>query len=351
MEEVKKAGLETPRINVIGKLKSSHGKEPVLVLDSHTDTVPAGSGWSVDPFGGIIKDGKIYGRGASDCKGGLASMTAAMDALVRSEIEFEGTVIITATVDDEIAGTLGARYLLEKGYIKPTYAIVGEGSQSTTEPKALDVVTTFGGRTWIKMATKGKAAHGGAPHLGINAIDKMIKVILAVEKELKIKPHPLYPGTINLGTIRGGTKTNVVPDYCEATFDIRFGPGETVDNILNKIGKIVEKIQSEDPELTVTEITPFERREAFEVPPEHELVKTLTKHIVNIVGKPPKYVGTLGSGNAYHYWDVLKAPAVFFGPGYPPTLHKPDEYVEIDMLKYTTKIYVLTALDLCKPLM
>jgi len=194
------------------------GKRPALIFNAHMDTVPAGElPWRFPPFSGTLHEGKIYGRGAADMKGGLAAMTEAAVILAQSGISLGGDLIVAFTYD-ETYGLRGAKQLLEDGYLEGAGAIV------ISEPTSLDVFIAEKGALWLKCRVEGKIAHSSMPQLGQNAILGMAQFLHRVEKSLTLHadPHPLLSEpTVTVGTIRGGVAINVIPDLCEATLDIR----------------------------------------------------------------------------------------------------------------------------------
>jgi succinyl-diaminopimelate desuccinylase len=341
-KEHEEAGLETTRIDLVAQQhRPEEGRN--LVFDIHSDVVSPGGGWTVDPFAGVMKDGRVYGRGSSDAKGGLAAFTAAVECLLRSEVAFNGSLTLVLSVDDEIGGTLGSKYLLEKKIINPDSIIVAEGTNRKNDE--LDIASIFGGRLWIETEVKGKAAHAGRAREGINAIDKTIELVTAMEQKVSLEPHALYPGIVNLGTIHGGTRTNVVPDSCTTTFDLRFGPNESTERILTRVDRIAKDLSASDGKFNLTKLRVFERRDGFQIDPGSPMMKSLSGNIKDVTGRGPKMVGAAGSGDAFWYWNIKKAPVVFFGPGN-TSIHSADEYVTVKALKSCATIYALTALDL-----
>jgi len=340
--KLKEFKLETPRINLVGTIGT--GKESALILDGHTDTVPVGEGWSVDPLKGILKDSRIYGRGASDMKGGLAVMTSVAEALIHSDVELKENLILTATVDDEIAGSLGMKYLLENHLVKGRCAVCCEGTSSSENE--VDINSCFGGRLWLRVTTKGKSAHGAKPSEGINAIEKMFHLYQELQK-IRLPHHKVYgPSTMNLGTISGGTRPNIVPDSCSATLDIRFGPSTSTQEVMTKLKETATSISQYDSEFTINDVEVIESREAFEIPADTKLVTSLAKAIRMVTGTPTKLTHAIGSGNAYHLWQT-GIPAVFCGPGNPANFHTANEFVSLQSLLNCTKILSHLALQLC----
>ncbi|MEM4570656.1 MAG: M20 family metallopeptidase, partial [Desulfurococcaceae archaeon] len=251
-EELEKHGVRLPRVVVVGTLKHAESAK-TLVLSGHYDVVPPGSGWSIDPFQPVLRDGNIYGRGVADMKGALASMMAAVKAIVMSRVNLGGNILFVATPDEETGGHLGAGYLVKRRIIRGDACVIGE----PTEPDKVDIAEK--GALWVELVTHGKAAHGSMPHLGVNAVEKMAKVIVSLESlkkafaERRSKtplPEQVRCNTINIGgIIQGGTKINVVPDRCSCTLDIRVIPEETIEAVEKALADFLERLRREDPEL------------------------------------------------------------------------------------------------------
>src|SRR5439155_18115257 len=222
------------RVNVVGGRRGS-SRGPVVHLNGHIDVVPAGGGWTVDPFGGMIRDGRIYGRGVCDMKAGLAAAMFAVEAIQRANVQLPGTIEISGTVDEESGGFAGVAHLAECGRIargRTDYVII-------PEPLNVDrICVGHRGVYWFELTTRGRIAHGSMPFLGVSAIDGMTEAIAAIRRELepllakRITSMPVVPdrarhATININAIEGGQpidgiQTPCVADRCRAVFDRRF---------------------------------------------------------------------------------------------------------------------------------
>ncbi len=233
--------------NVVARLEGKKsGKR--LLLNGHLDVVAPGEGWTVDPFGGEVRNGLIYGRGACDMKSGIAAMLAAIIAFKRSGQPFNGEIIFTAVGDEETGSQFGTKYLLEKGIANQVdLAIV-------TEPTDLAIELGNRGLRWFDISVKGLACHAGRPHLGINAIQYASKIAEAIH-EMKFTrrddrfeiPRP----SISVTMINGGTQVNVVPNRCRLAVDRRMIPGETTDSVLHELQEIVSSATLAQPEIDV----------------------------------------------------------------------------------------------------
>jgi succinyl-diaminopimelate desuccinylase len=353
-EEIKKIGLEVEtfeghpgKINVFSLLRGTDPKGQVLCLSGHMDVVPAGdeASWKYPPFAAEIHDNKIWGRGSADMKCALAANLYALEAVKRAGIPLRGSVIVGNTVDDETAGIWGMKYMVEKGLASkgwplPSFHVVGEANH-------LNITGSFKGRLWLRITTKGKAAHGGAPENGINAIDKMIQLISKI-REIPRVTHPLMGrDTLNLGILKGGTKVNVVPADCEAHFDFRMcSPGNTT-SALQWFQETIKKLKAEDPQFEVGDFEFYERRDPVEINFAQPAIEVAKSCIREVKGKAPALDGTLSAGDAYH--SLKKGiPGVFLGPGDLKVLHQNNEFLDIDEMNQAAKVYALLILRLCR---
>jgi acetylornithine deacetylase/succinyl-diaminopimelate desuccinylase-like protein len=234
-----KAGLDVElqkvlsgRRNVLARLLPSGAIQQRILLAPHTDTVAA---FSPEQFTPHLRHGRIYGRGACDTKGSVASMLGALMALARSSSRPATTEIVFAGVIDEENAQAGSRALAASGF-KADLAIVGE-------PTRLRVVTAHKGSLWLRLETHGKAAHGARPHFGRNAVHEMARIVDLLQtdyaRQLQRRRHPLLGcATVSVGSIQGGTQPNIVPALCEASVDRRTLPGETESSVRGELQKL-----------------------------------------------------------------------------------------------------------------
>ena len=226
---------EHPRVNVIGQLAGDGAAaRPLLHFNGHIDVVPVGEGWTVDPFAGLVRDGRMYGRGTTDQKSGIAASIFAMEAIRREGVRLFGTVEQSGTVDEESGGFAGVAYLAERGYIhrdRTDYVII-------TEPLNVDrVCIGHRGVYWFEVTVEGRIVHGSMPFLGISAIDGMGRFMGKIDTELRpklasrltsmpIEPPGARRPSLNINGIHGGQVTGIqtpcVADRCSAVFDRRF---------------------------------------------------------------------------------------------------------------------------------
>lgn len=225
------------RANVLARLLPQEKIRQRILLAPHMDTVgEPGLGDSL--FRPREKNGRLHGRGACDTKGSVAAMLSAVLQVARSPNRPRSTEIIFAALVDEEHGQFGSRTLARKGP-RANLAVIGE-------PTQLKVVTAHKGDVWLRLSTKGKAAHGARPDLGDNAVHTMARIVDLLEgdyaAELRRRRHPLLGSpTINVGSIQGGTQPNIVPDRCEITLDRRTIPGETEESVRREIQALLKK--------------------------------------------------------------------------------------------------------------
>jgi len=324
--------------NVIGKFRGSE-TAPWILFNGHTDVVPVPRDvdWIVSPFSAEIKDGRIYGRGACDMKGGLAAMLAAAKIVFSLFPEYKGNVILTATVDEEIGGFKGMKYVVEQG-IKADMGIV-------CEPTDLKIVNVCKGLLWLKLRTKGKSAHGGRPERGINAIYRMSNILNMLENyDFEQTPHKILgKPTVNVGSIRGGIKPNMVPDSCEAEIDIRYLPNQNHLQIIDDFEKLVGDLEGKDPQIE-TEIEIIRYRSSIEIPKEEKVIKIIMQAVKRVLGEYPEFRGKVTPADTEHL-VTAGIPSVMFGPGSEKLAHSSNEWISIDDILTAVKIYAAIMLD------
>lgn len=336
------------RCNLIAEIDSCKpGK--TLMLNGHMDTVKAdGMEGAFEPR---IIDGKLYGRGASDMKGPVASMIGAMIALKETEALEEGKVVFTAVVDEEHK-SIGTIDLLESG-ITADGAIVGE-------PTELQVCTAHRGLEWFQFHFIGKAVHGGAQREGINAIQKAVSFINALESDLMpqvfSRKHPLLrEATLNYGVIHGGTQLSTVAGECDLYVDRRYLPYETYDEMTAEFKALLDKLASEDPkfkcEMKVMDESVMKEgyvHEPMETDLDDPLVLTIKDSVRGVLAEEPVmsfFPAWTDGGLLRSYGNI---PTVVLGPGLIECCHALNEYIPVEHLKKASLIYALTAVEFCK---
>ena len=324
-------------VNIIVSIGDAREGSPSLMFNGHLDTVPVDN-MTIPPFEAEVRDGKLYGRGSCDMKGGLACMAAAVVALKRAEVELGGRLVFTG-VSSEESGSWGTRELVNTGPLTDC-VIVGE-------PTNLEIVSASKGITLAIIDVMGKAAHGSTPELGINAIYKSVKLIERILEELprihETKRHPkLGSPTFNLGMIKSGERPNIVPDKCTLVFDRRIIPGETVEEITREFQEVIDSIKKEDAEFDACLQVLGTLLPPMDTPTDLPFIKCLDEAVSQVVGETV-YSGIPGSTDA-SIFTQSGIPSVLFGPGHISKAHSSDEYVEISQLKKAADTYALTAL-------
>jgi succinyl-diaminopimelate desuccinylase len=312
------------RANVMAVLQGT-GEKPALVFNGHLDVVPVGdTPWMHDPFAGVRENGRLYGRGSSDMKSGLMAMVMAADALKQAGVRLKGDLILSGVADEE-TGALGAKAWVESGGLQGVGAIV------IGEPTNLEVYIAEKGAFWLEIVTYGKTAHGSMPDLGINAVMHMTAALQALTRfSMPFQPHPLFDKpTMNVGTIAGGHKTNVVPDRCTVTLDLRTLPGMRHEDILQDIRRTLDGLREAIPEFTY-DLRVIAERAPVASDPQAPIVETALA-VLEAHGRrqPPRATPGFAT-DASVFQPASGAPFMIFGPGIPQLAHQPNEYVEID---------------------
>src|SRR5579875_2366405 len=325
--------LEPNRANVIGRLPGLG--EGHLVLAGHLDVVPPGEqSWDHDPFAGDQVDGRLYGRGSADMKGGVAAMVTAVAELARGGFRPRADVIVAATAGEE-AGMLGANAMVERRSLRGSaYLVVGE-------PTDLDVFIAEKGVLWVRVQVFGRTAHGSMPQLGANAISVLARLIPRLEAyPFTFAEHSLLGRpTLGAHVIRGGNKTNVVPDYAEVELDLRTVPGQDHGPMVETIRRLAEQASAEVPGDFRVEVNVFNDKGPVETAPEEQLVAATVQAVRQVRGEEPVVGGVPYGTDAAFLGPGFGIPMVICGPGAQGMAHQPDEYVETRQLIQAVDIY------------
>jgi succinyl-diaminopimelate desuccinylase len=315
--------------------RASFGEGPVLGYCSHIDTVPAGdpAAWPRPPFGAEVEDGVLWGRGACDAKGPIAAVLEAVAALRAWGGPLAGTLELELCCDEETMGTLGAGHLLRDEIVRPDAAIVGE-------PTSLRLVRAQRGACWLRVRTRGLAAHGSAPERGRNAIVHMSEIVRNLEETLPDTTHPVLGGpSVNVGTISGGEKVNMVASSCAVEIDRRTIPGETSEGVLAEVRSAIERARTRYRDLDAeVEVSFF--GEPFEVDEGSPLVSDVSAALEAARGRPPEMIGFRGASDA-RYFAEAGIPVVVCGPGDIRLAHTVQEHIEISELEEAALAYAL----------
>jgi len=353
----KEIGLETitKRKNVIGTYEASDG--PSLILYGHMDTVPIYDGWTKDPFGAEIIDRKIYGRGACDDKSCVTAEIFATKALIDAGVNIKGKLSLVSAIDEETGGFNGVKFLLDKNYIRGDACLLGDGRGGY--PAAYT-----GGFALLTIQITGKKAHAlSFPDIpkyrnefsGINAIQKMVKFLdfltdlqneyLETETQYPNFPgHPSKVTTINLAKIEGGKKMSAVPDNCLLYCIVNTIPEHNVESIKRRILDFVEEAKEEDPDLQIKVNIAFSF-EPFVTNINGKFAKSVQK-AVNSVYNEDREFKMFQSANDGHWFHEAGIDCILMGVGtYENNVHAEDEFVSIEDLIATTKIFALTTMN------
>ena len=351
-----------PRTNVVARIE---GREPgpCVHFNGHIDVVPAGQGWTVDPFEGVVKDGRVYGRGACDMKGGIAASIIAVEAVLEEGIPFPGALEISGTVDEESGGYGGVGHLAKLGYFsrpRVDHVII-------PEPLNVDrVCIGHRGVWWAEIETKGRVAHGSMPFLGNCAVRHMGAVLHRIETELiprlaaKRTAMPVVPegarqSTLNVNAIHGGQPEEhgglpspMVPDRCRMVIDRRYLIEEDPEEVKAEITGILEDLRRERPGFD------YELREVLAFLPtltdaDAPVVRAVGAAIETVLGRPAAQVVSPGTYDQKHIARVghLK-DCIAYGPGILDLAHQPDEYVDIDDMIHSAQVMAMAALSLLR---
>jgi len=337
--------VEDGRANVIGVLKGE-APGPRLFLNGHMDTVPPGE--MTDPYSASIRGGRLCGRGSADMKGAIAAMLVAMGAIAGSSVELRGEVAFAGTVAEE-TGAAGMQCLMDSDIVEADCCIVGE-------PTSLHIGVAHKGIEWLRITTTGVAAHASLPEVGTNAIMHMARLIARIEDELKPRleqrTHELLgTSTVNIGTIHGGERPNIVPERCAITVDRRWLPGESIESIHKEFTEIVTSARDLFPDLDVSIERLPEIANVWHGPFEsagHSAILEVAANAVKQWSHKPEIIGL-------PYWtdgalvQRRGIPTLILGPGDPDQCHTIDESIRVDRLVAAARIYGQIILDLCGP--
>ncbi len=319
------------RPNVVSIIEGKKGGKN-LVLSAHMDTVQV-SNMTIDPFSPKIKEGRMFGRGASDDKGSLASIMLAIKLLKQKDISLEGNVYFAAIMDEEHKQR-GIYHLLNQGYNFDA-GIFGE-------PTNLNPLIAHNGCLRWRITIKGKSAHSSEPEKGKNAIYFMSEVIESIRKKLvplcEEKSHPLIGSpTLSVNIIQGGTQVNTIPDECFIEVDRRMIPGENIQDILNEVDKFLDRLKKENPLLELERGNPFCTSPPMQVNIDEKVVQALFASIKYNRNIEPKAIGAKFGTDAGKI-VARGVPTVVFGPGNMAQAHSEDEWIEIKQVAQAAEI-------------
>ncbi len=347
-----------PRVNVVGAWRGQ-ADHPLVHLNGHFDVVPAGDGWTLDPFGGIVRDGRVYGRGSCDMKAGIAAAVYAAAAIRRAGVTLPGTVEVSGTVDEESGGFAGVAWLAERGRLS------ADRTDCVIIPEPLNVDRICVGHRgvyWGEVTTRGRIAHGSMPFLGVSAIDAMGRVLQEMREQLQpaigarrtavpVVPDQARHPTLNVNAIHGGqplggTQTPCVADECRMIFDRRFLIEEGFDLAKSELVEVFDRAVAGLPgsrydleDLLVVHPT--------RTPADSFLIGALERAIDRVLHRKAAIIASPGTYDHKHVARIAGVPhCVAYGPGRLELAHQPDEWCDIEELVNATKVIALAILEL-----
>lgn len=311
------------RPNVIGILDGGLPGS-TIVYNAHIDTIPP---VTQGMLAGEIRDGRVYGLGATDDKGGACAMLLSLVALRHLKWRFKGRLIFAGVVDEEYKNSGTAKFVETHPDID--FAIVGE-------PTALDVGVVHRGMEWIDIAVTGKSVHSSRPQDGVNAISKMVDIIVRIRQDLEPclaeRRYPLLgPSLLNLGVIRGGTQPNQIAPDCLLQIERRYNPDETLEQVYQEIEDVLDACRMRDPQLRVTArpaaYSKGSKKGPFSIASDHPLVSAVLEG-ANAIGMNPRVIGVQYSSDAPLFTSA-GIPTVLFGPGDISQAHSAGESIAV----------------------
>lgn len=341
-----------PRYIVVGTYKGTR-ERPAIHFSGHYDVVPAGGGWTVDPYGGLVADGKIFGRGASDMKSGIAAQIFALETLQHAGIRLKGSFVSSAVPDEETGGQPGMGYLVRSGRLtkeNTDYCII-------TEPLDPDMICLgHRGTLWFTLTLKGMQSHGSMPSEGLNPIEGMRSLLERIDRRIRpqlecVSAYPVSPeqsrkSTLCITTIQAGSKVNTIPDTCSASFDWRLIPEQSVEWAKGEILSICDDLVREGVILEYA-YTPIIEADPTMVDEDQPLVDALKTCGKAALGKEMGINFSPGMDDqrfAVHEGGL--GAAVVYGPGRLALAHKSDEHIAVDDLVKGVEIMAAVAAEL-----
>ena len=349
-----------PRWNLVARREGSRPGETVH-FNSHIDVVEPGHGWSVDPWGGEVRDGRVHGRGACDMKGGLAASVIAAEAFLAARPDFPGTIEISATADEESGGFGGVAHLAREGaFAHVDHVII---------PEPLDpdrVCLGHRGVWWAEIETEGEIAHGSMPHLGECALRHMGAVLSEMERSLwpalsarrtamPVVPEGARASTLNVNSLHGGQPepepgftglpSPCVPDRARMVIDRRFAVEEAIEDVEDEMRALLARVAEARPSLRCS------MREIQRVLPsmteaDAPVARAVARAVEAVLARPPTYVASPGTYDQKHVDRIGRLRnCIAYGPGRLELAHKPDEWVGIEDMVVSAKV-MARSLDL-----
>lgn len=348
-----------PRVNVVARRAGSR-PGPRVHFNGHIDVVEPGRDWTLDPFEGVVADGRVWGRGTADMKGGLAAAIVAVEAILDGDVDYPGTLEISGTVDEESGGFGGVAHLARAGWF--------HGVDHVIIPEPLDVDRVCLGHRgvwWAEVAVEGRIGHGSMPFLGVSAIRGMADFLALVESELMPKldrrltrmpcvPEGARVATLNLNSIHGGLAeaagdglpAPLVADSCRVVLDRRWIVEEDADEVRREVVELLERMKAKTAGLD------YRIRDLMSFTPsmteaEAPVVQALDHWIHRVLDRPATHIASPGTYDQKHIARFAPGVAcVAYGPGQLDLAHQPDESIGIDDMVASAKIMAAAALTL-----
>jgi succinyl-diaminopimelate desuccinylase len=330
-----------PRYIVLGRFGE---EKPVLHFNGHYDVVPPGVGWGRDPFELVIENGKIFGRGVDDMKGGIAAFLTAIKMFIESGKKLKGSIEVALVPDEEIGGETGTGYIVKELKIRPDYVIIAEPSGSET------IWIGHKGALWVLVEVYGKQAHGSTPWLGVNAFEYMVTLAYRLMNRYKPMldtrrsvyeyddPRGAKPTITIGGEVRGSIKVNIVPGYYAFSIDRRITPDENMEDVEKEIIEFVKKASADFPPDVRVDIKIINRLPPALINPSSKLVEIAKEAGEEVIGVEPRTTVCLG-GLDMRYYTEVGIDTITYGPGVLGTAHTTNEYLTLSEFEKMVQIY------------
>ncbi|MDQ5977579.1 MAG: succinyl-diaminopimelate desuccinylase [Verrucomicrobiota bacterium] len=333
--------LAYPRYNVIGFWDA--GAKQTLHFNAHFDVVPVSGQWRHgSPFSGTVDQGWIYGRGTSDMKGAIASIVFALKALRATGTKPNFNLEVSFTADEETDSTLGTGWVTEHGRLRADYAIVGEGGEGDA------VCCGHNGVVWLNVRVHGRAAHGSTPEAGVNALEKMSALVLALDEYKQILARKKFhtpdgqirTPTLNLGGVFAsgeGGKINTVPAAASFSIDRRVLPDETVTAAERDLRAFLKQAAAKIPQCRITVEKVSDNHSCYR-DPATPFAEALRASVARVRRKPAKFTVSTGFNDMHFFANVRRIPTLGYGPG-GENYHAVDERAKVKDLVEAATIY------------
>jgi len=331
-----------PRFNLLGR-RRIHGAKRTIHFNAHYDVVPVSGKWRHEsPFSGEVENGRIFGRGTADMKGSIASLLMALRALQACKLIPAMNVEVSFTADEETDSVLGTEWLVKRAPIQPDFAVVMEGGEGSS------ICCGHNGVVWLEVVVHGKAAHGSKPDAGINALEKMSALVLALDEYkrqlgavhfrtpdgLTMKPTLNVGGVFSSGP---GGKINTVPSEARFSIDRRVLANETVADAERDLRRFLERAAAKIPKCRIT-VNKISENHSCYSSPESAFFREMCEIVQQVRRAPAKFSVSSGFNDMFFFAHFLKIPTIGYGPG-GENLHAVDEFARVKDLISTAKIY------------